>query len=159
MSDAKLAEAWHNAGVAIGGTSIEDPPGVRPNALISLIFVTPTATISAGLLGKLPDLIAEQKGPPFRGGSSALVDAGGRGRGGQPRWECSVRNACFPTVSPMCPRFVRMKHNVINYQLGSWKMLARPPSSATSYKPWRRPHPLALPAQCRLGGQSQGRAR
>jgi hypothetical protein len=25
------AEAWHNAGVANGGTSIEDPPGVRPN--------------------------------------------------------------------------------------------------------------------------------
>jgi hypothetical protein len=27
----KLAEAWHKAGVANGGTSIEDPPGVRPN--------------------------------------------------------------------------------------------------------------------------------
>ncbi|HEY4446471.1 MAG TPA: hypothetical protein VGN30_19490 [Steroidobacteraceae bacterium] len=26
MSDAKQAEAWHNAGVANGGTSIEDPP-------------------------------------------------------------------------------------------------------------------------------------
>src|SRR6267378_2876232 len=25
------AEAWHKAGVANGGTSIEDPPGVRPN--------------------------------------------------------------------------------------------------------------------------------
>ena len=24
-------EAWHKAGVANGGTSIEDPPGVRPN--------------------------------------------------------------------------------------------------------------------------------
>ena len=31
MSDAKQAEAWHNAGVANGGTSIEDPPGVRAN--------------------------------------------------------------------------------------------------------------------------------
>ena len=31
MSDAKQAEAWHNAAVANGGTSIEDPPGVRPN--------------------------------------------------------------------------------------------------------------------------------
>src|SRR5271156_2414512 len=31
MSDAKQAEAWHNAGVANGGTSVEDPPGVRPN--------------------------------------------------------------------------------------------------------------------------------
>ena len=32
MSDAKQAEAWHNAGVANGGTSIEDPPGVRQGA-------------------------------------------------------------------------------------------------------------------------------
>jgi catechol 2,3-dioxygenase-like lactoylglutathione lyase family enzyme len=31
MADAKMAEAWHRAGVANGGTSIEDPPGVRPN--------------------------------------------------------------------------------------------------------------------------------
>ena len=31
MSDAKMAEVWHKAGVANGGTSIEDPPGVRPN--------------------------------------------------------------------------------------------------------------------------------
>jgi hypothetical protein len=31
MSDGKMAEAWHKAGVANGGTSIEDPPGVRPN--------------------------------------------------------------------------------------------------------------------------------
>ena len=30
MSDAKQAEAWHKAGVENGGTSIEDPPGVRP---------------------------------------------------------------------------------------------------------------------------------
>ncbi len=29
MGDAKQAEAWHTAGVANGGTSIEDPPGVR----------------------------------------------------------------------------------------------------------------------------------
>ena len=32
MSDAKQAEAWHNAGVANGGKSIEDPPGVRQGA-------------------------------------------------------------------------------------------------------------------------------
>ena len=32
MSDAKQAEAWHKAGVANGGTSIEDPPGVRQDA-------------------------------------------------------------------------------------------------------------------------------
>ena len=31
VSDPKLAEAWHKAGVANGGTSIEDAPGVRPN--------------------------------------------------------------------------------------------------------------------------------
>ena len=32
MSDAQQAEAWHSAGVAIGGRSIEDPPGVRQGA-------------------------------------------------------------------------------------------------------------------------------
>ena len=32
MSDAKQAEAWHKAGVANGGTSIENPPGVRQGA-------------------------------------------------------------------------------------------------------------------------------
>jgi catechol 2,3-dioxygenase-like lactoylglutathione lyase family enzyme len=31
IGDRKLAEAWHKTGVANGGTSIEDPPGVRPN--------------------------------------------------------------------------------------------------------------------------------
>ena len=31
IGDVKLAEAWHKAGVANGGTSVEDPPGVRPN--------------------------------------------------------------------------------------------------------------------------------
>jgi catechol 2,3-dioxygenase-like lactoylglutathione lyase family enzyme len=31
VGDPKLAEAWHKAGVANGGKSIEDPPGVRPN--------------------------------------------------------------------------------------------------------------------------------
>jgi catechol 2,3-dioxygenase-like lactoylglutathione lyase family enzyme len=31
VGDVKLAEAWHKAGAANGGTSIEDPPGVRPN--------------------------------------------------------------------------------------------------------------------------------
>ena len=29
--DPAQAEAWHKAGVANGGTSIEDPPGLRPN--------------------------------------------------------------------------------------------------------------------------------
>jgi catechol 2,3-dioxygenase-like lactoylglutathione lyase family enzyme len=31
MTDVAQAEAWHKAGVANGGTSIEDPPGVRPH--------------------------------------------------------------------------------------------------------------------------------
>ena len=31
MSSGDQAAAWHKAGVANGGTSIEDPPGVRPN--------------------------------------------------------------------------------------------------------------------------------
>ena len=30
MKDAAQAEAWHKAGVANGGKSIEDPPGIRP---------------------------------------------------------------------------------------------------------------------------------
>ena len=33
VGDVKLAEAWHKAGVANGGTSIEDPPGVREGGL------------------------------------------------------------------------------------------------------------------------------
>jgi catechol 2,3-dioxygenase-like lactoylglutathione lyase family enzyme len=32
MSDAKQAEAWHKAGIANGGTTIEDPPGLRQGA-------------------------------------------------------------------------------------------------------------------------------
>jgi len=32
MSDAAQAEAWHKAGIANGGTSIEDAPGVRQGA-------------------------------------------------------------------------------------------------------------------------------
>jgi catechol 2,3-dioxygenase-like lactoylglutathione lyase family enzyme len=31
MSSQEQAAAWHKAGVANGGKSIEDPPGVRPN--------------------------------------------------------------------------------------------------------------------------------
>jgi len=29
MADPAQADAWHEAGVAAGGTSVEDPPGVR----------------------------------------------------------------------------------------------------------------------------------
>ena len=32
MKDAAQAEAWHKAGVANGGKTIEDPPGVRQGA-------------------------------------------------------------------------------------------------------------------------------
>lgn len=31
MKDVAQAQAWHKAGVANGGTTIEDPPGLRPN--------------------------------------------------------------------------------------------------------------------------------
>ncbi|HEX5455723.1 MAG TPA: VOC family protein [Stellaceae bacterium] len=32
MSNTRQADAWHKAGVANGGTTIEDPPGVRQGA-------------------------------------------------------------------------------------------------------------------------------
>jgi len=32
MGDTQQADAWHKAGVANGGISIEDPPGVRQGA-------------------------------------------------------------------------------------------------------------------------------
>jgi hypothetical protein len=32
MSDPKQADAWDKAGVANGGTTIEDPPGMRQGA-------------------------------------------------------------------------------------------------------------------------------
>jgi catechol 2,3-dioxygenase-like lactoylglutathione lyase family enzyme len=31
MANSDQADAWHKAGVAHGGTAIEDPPGVRPS--------------------------------------------------------------------------------------------------------------------------------
>jgi catechol 2,3-dioxygenase-like lactoylglutathione lyase family enzyme len=33
MSSPEQADAWHKAGVENGGTTIEDPPGVRENAI------------------------------------------------------------------------------------------------------------------------------
>src|SRR5437764_945803 len=39
MSDAKQAEAWHKAGIANGGTSIEDPPGVRQGGQAYLAYL------------------------------------------------------------------------------------------------------------------------
>ena len=32
MADSKQADAWHKAGVANGGTTAEDPPGIRQGA-------------------------------------------------------------------------------------------------------------------------------
>jgi catechol 2,3-dioxygenase-like lactoylglutathione lyase family enzyme len=36
MDTTEQADAWHAAGVANGGTAIEDPPGVREGATMSL---------------------------------------------------------------------------------------------------------------------------
>jgi catechol 2,3-dioxygenase-like lactoylglutathione lyase family enzyme len=44
MKDAAQAEAWHKAGVANGGTSVEDRLASVQMVLISLTFVIPTAT-------------------------------------------------------------------------------------------------------------------
>src|SRR6516225_5140303 len=54
MSGSEQVDAWHKAGVANGGTSIEDPPacGKEPPArCISLIFAIPTATNCARFIG------------------------------------------------------------------------------------------------------------
>jgi len=39
MDTAEMAAAWHAAGVANGGTSIEDPPGVRPGGAMYLAYL------------------------------------------------------------------------------------------------------------------------
>jgi catechol 2,3-dioxygenase-like lactoylglutathione lyase family enzyme len=44
MKDAAQAEAWHKAGVANGGTSIEDPPGVRANGAYLAYLRDPDGT-------------------------------------------------------------------------------------------------------------------
>ena len=36
MSSPELVDEWHATGIAHGGTSIEDPPGVRENAALKL---------------------------------------------------------------------------------------------------------------------------
>ena len=36
MASPEQADTWHKAGVANGGTAIEDPPGVRQNGAMSL---------------------------------------------------------------------------------------------------------------------------
>ena len=52
MKDAKMAEAWHKAGVANGGASIEVPPACARTVLILPIFVTPMVTRLSRSLGK-----------------------------------------------------------------------------------------------------------
>ena len=39
IASAEQATAWHDAGVANGGTSIEDPPGVRPGGQMCLAYL------------------------------------------------------------------------------------------------------------------------
>ena len=56
MKDAAQAEAWHKAGVANGGTSIEDPPGSVQMALIWDIFVILTVISSSELLDRPADI-------------------------------------------------------------------------------------------------------
>ncbi len=58
MDGPEQAEAWHKAGVENGGTSIEDPPGLRETlsaACTSPIFATRTATSSARSTGYLAE--------------------------------------------------------------------------------------------------------
>jgi catechol 2,3-dioxygenase-like lactoylglutathione lyase family enzyme len=39
MTGSEQADAWHKAGVANGGTAIEDPPGVRPGGQMYLAYL------------------------------------------------------------------------------------------------------------------------
>ncbi len=39
MASPDQAAAWHKAGVANGGTAIEDPPGVRPGGAMYLAYL------------------------------------------------------------------------------------------------------------------------
>lgn len=39
MASVDQAQAWHDAGVAAGGTSIEDAPGVRPGGAMCLAYL------------------------------------------------------------------------------------------------------------------------
>ena len=36
MASPELVDAWHIAGIAHGGTAIENPPGIRENAMLKL---------------------------------------------------------------------------------------------------------------------------
>ena len=69
MKDVAQAEAWHKAGVANGGTSIEDPPGVRRMAPISLICAIPTAIKWLEWLARRADFYhPTDEGRPFLDG-------------------------------------------------------------------------------------------
>jgi catechol 2,3-dioxygenase-like lactoylglutathione lyase family enzyme len=39
MTSPEQAKAWHDAGVANGGSSIEEPPGVRPGGAMYLAYL------------------------------------------------------------------------------------------------------------------------
>jgi catechol 2,3-dioxygenase-like lactoylglutathione lyase family enzyme len=39
MTGPEQAKAWHDAGVANGGTAIEEPPGVRPGGAMYLAYL------------------------------------------------------------------------------------------------------------------------
>jgi catechol 2,3-dioxygenase-like lactoylglutathione lyase family enzyme len=39
VSGQEQANTWHKAGVAAGGTAIEDPPGVRPGGALYLAYL------------------------------------------------------------------------------------------------------------------------
>ena len=49
ISDRQQADAWHKAGVANGGTTIEDPPGVRPGGAYLAYLRDPDGTKLVGV--------------------------------------------------------------------------------------------------------------
>ena len=68
MKDAAQAEAWHKAGVANGGTSIEDPPGVRANGAYLAYLRDPDGNKLVGVARPAACLSTEEDRP--RGRSS-----------------------------------------------------------------------------------------
>jgi len=49
MDSAEQTKAWHDAGVANGGTSIEEPPGLRPSGLFLAYLRDPDGNKLCGL--------------------------------------------------------------------------------------------------------------
>src|SRR5205809_6214736 len=71
MKDAAQAEAWHKAGVANGGSSIEDPLGVRPTGACLDYLCDPDAHKIVGLAHPAGLLFSPNwLGPSFLGRSS-----------------------------------------------------------------------------------------